>query len=130
MGVVIDYSHEQMVGNQPADGLYLLKRMGVPVMVSINAKYSSNDESRHQDRRRSVWPSSAAAIDTDYRGWFGEDQFTYRMGPVKAMLLSKGLFASMKGALRIYAVGQTRRCPGDRRCRHVIDIVKRILTGN
>jgi xylose isomerase len=48
MGVVIDYGHEQMVGNQPADSLYLLQRIGVPIAnFHINAaKYNSNDEDR------------------------------------------------------------------------------------
>ena len=39
-----------------------------------------------------------------YAGWFGEDQFTYRMEPVKAMSLSRELIANiMKKALKIYA---------------------------
>jgi xylose isomerase len=133
MGVVIDYGHEQMVGNQPADSLYLLKRMGVPIAnFHINAaKYNSNDEDRVTGTD-DIWRLAEfcyAAIDTDYQGWFGEDQFTYRMEPVKAMALSKELFANaMKKALKIYAVKdrlEAAQASGD--AGNVIDVVKRIL---
>jgi len=135
MGVVIDYGHEQMVGNQPADSLYLLKRMGVPIMnFHINAaKYNSNDEDRVTGTD-DIWRLAEfcyAAIDTDYQGWFGEDQFTYRMEPIKAMSLSKELFANaMKKALCIYAVKdqlEAAQRTGD--AGEVIDVVKKILTG-
>ncbi len=135
MGVVIDYGHEQMVGNQPADSLYLLRRVGVPIAnFHINAaKYNSNDEDRVTGTD-DIWRLAEfcyAAIDTDYQGWFGEDQFTYRMEPVRAMRLSKELFANaMKKALRIYAVREkleTAQESGD--AGEVIDVVKRILTG-
>lgn len=136
MGVVIDYGHEQMVGNQPADSLYLLKRMSVPIMnFHINAaKYNSNDEDRVTGTD-DIWRLAEfcyAAIDTDYQGWFGEDQFTYRMEPVKAMSLSKELFANaMKKALMIYDVREylaAAQQTGD--AGNVIDVVKRILTGS
>lgn len=133
MGVVIDYGHEQMVGNQPADSLYLLKRIGVPIAnFHINAaKYNSNDEDRVTGTD-DIWRLAEfcyAAIDTGYEGWFGEDQFTYRMEPIRAMLLSKELFANaMKKALKIYAVNdklEAAQKTGD--AGNVIDVVKRIL---
>ena len=134
MGVVIDYGHEQMAGNQPADSLYLLKRMGVPIAnFHINAaKYNSNDEDRVTGTD-DIWRLAEfcyAAIDTDYQGWFGEDQFTYRMEPVKAMRLSMELFANaMKKALLIYAKNTelvAAQDSGD--AGNVIDVVKKILT--
>ena len=134
MGVVIDYGHEQMAGNQPADSLYLLKRMNVPIAnFHINAaKYNSNDEDRVTGTD-DIWRLTEfcyAAIDTGYEGWFGEDQFTYRMEPVKAMRLSMELFSNaMKKALKIYAVKDnlaTAQRTGD--AGNVIDVVKRILT--
>lgn len=135
MGVVIDYGHEQMVGNQPADSLYLLKRMGVPIMnFHINAaKYNSNDEDRVTGTD-DIWRLTEfcyAAIDTKYEGWFGEDQFTYRMEPIKAMALSKELFANaMKKALQIYAVRENLEvAQGTGDAGEVIDVVKRILMG-
>ena len=136
MGVVIDYGHEQMAGNQPADSLYLLKRMGVPIMnFHINAaKYNSNDEDRVTGTD-DIWRLAEfcyAAIDTDYQGWFGEDQFTYRMEPIRAMSLSRELFANaMKKALNIYAMNdklEAAQATGD--AGEVIDVVKRVLTGS
>ena len=133
MGVVIDYGHEQMAGNQPADSLYLLKRIGIPIAnFHINAaKYNSNDEDRVTGTD-DIWRLAEfcyAAIDTGYDGWFGEDQFTYRMEPVRAMRLSKELFANaMKKALKIYAVRENlavAQQTGD--AGEVIDVVKRIL---
>ncbi len=135
MGVVIDYGHEQMVGNQPADSLYLLKRMGVPIAnFHINsAKYNSNDEDRVTGTD-DIWRLAEfcyAAIDTGYAGWFGEDQFTYRMEPVRAMRLSKELFANaMKKALLIFQDREKLEAAqrsGD--AGEVIDVVKRVLTG-
>lgn len=133
MGVVIDYGHEQMVGNQPADSLYLLKRMGVPIAnFHINAaKYNSNDEDRVTGTD-DVWRLAEfcyAAIDTGYIGWFGEDQFTYRMDPVRAMRLSKELFANtMKKALAIYRQrDKLEAAQASGETANVIDVVKRVL---
>lgn len=108
MGVVIDYGHEQMVGNTPADSLYMLKRVGVPIAnFHINgAKYNSNDEDRIAGTD-DIWrlvEFCYAALDTGYLGWFGEDQFTYRTEQVESMRLSREFFANcMKKALMIYA---------------------------
>lgn len=107
MGVVIDYGHEQMVGNTPADSLYLLNRIGVPIAnFHINgAKFNSNDEDRIAGTD-DIWrlvEFCYAAVDTGYEGWFGEDQFTYRTEQVLSMRLSKEFFANcMKKALKIY----------------------------
>jgi L-rhamnose isomerase len=136
MGVVIDYGHEQMVGNQPADSLYLLKRMGVPIMnFHLNAaKYNSNDEDRVTGTD-DIWrlvEFCYAAIDTGYEGWFGEDQFTYRMDPVRAMALSREFFANaMKRALQIYAVRdqlEAAQATGD--AANTIDVVKKYIMGS
>src|SRR2546423_9255546 len=97
-----------MAGSQTADRLYLLKRMGVPIMnFHLNAaKYNSNDEDRVTGTD-DVWrliDFCYAAIDTGYDAWFGEDQFTYRMAPVRAMALPKEFFpTAMKRALQISA---------------------------
>ncbi|MCK4326580.1 TIM barrel protein, partial [bacterium] len=108
MGVAIDYGHEQMYANEPADNLYTLKRLGVPItnFHLNNAKLHSNDEDRIAGTG-DIWRLADfcyGAIDTDYQGWFGEDQFTYRTDPVKSMALSRELFGNvMKKALQIYA---------------------------
>ncbi len=108
MGVAIDYGHEQMAGSNPAESLYLLKTLGVPIAnFHVNAaKFNSNDEDRIAGTD-DIWrfvEFCYAAADTGYAGWFGEDQFTYRTEQVASMRLSREFFANaMKKALRIYA---------------------------
>lgn len=133
MGVAIDYGHEQMYCNEPADNLYVCKRFGIPVVNFHvnNAKTHSNDEDRVTGTGDN-WRMADfcyAAIDTGYQGWFGEDQFTYRMDPVKAMSLSRELFGNvMKKALMIYARRdelEKAQATGD--AGNTIDVVKKIL---
>lgn len=133
MGVAIDYGHEQMVGNTPADSLYMLKRIGIPIAnFHINgAKFNSNDEDRIAGTD-DIWrlvDFCYAAIDTDYQGWFGEDQFTYRTEQVESMRLSREFFANcMKKALMIYAKKtelQEAQATGD--AGRTIQLVKRII---
>ncbi len=133
MGVCIDYGHEQMYCNEPADNLYVGKVLGVPIVNFHvnNAKTHSNDEDRVTGTGDN-WRFADfcyAAIDTGYDGWFGEDQFTYRMEPVKAMALSRELFGNlMKKALLIYARRdrlQEAQATGD--AGRTIDVVKDIL---
>ncbi len=136
MGVVIDYGHEQMVGTEPADNLYFLKRMGVPIRnFHINsARFKSNDEDRICGSD-DVWRFADfcyAAIDTNYDGWFGLDQFTYRMDPVRGMSLSRELFANhFKKALNIYArKDELEAARQSGKAEDVIDVVKKTLLGN
>ncbi len=133
MGVVIDYGHEQMVGNTPADSLYMLSRLRLPIAnFHINgAKFNSNDEDRiagTDDMWRFI-EFCYAAIATGYSGWFGEDQFTYRTEQVKSMRLSMEFFAnSMKKALKIYAIRkdlESAQSTGNAAL--TIDVVKKII---
>jgi len=133
MGVAIDYGHEQMYGDEPAAQLYMLKRFGVPIVnFHLNdAKYRSNDEDRVAGTS-DVWrlvDFCYAAIDVGYDGWFGEDQFTYRMEQVQAMRLSKEFFGNaMKKALLIYAHRdelEKARQSGDQAA--ILHLIKRII---
>ena len=133
MGVAIDYGHEQMYAVDPASMLYMAGLMGVPVVnFHLNtAKTHSNDEDRVAGTG-DLWrfiDFCYAAIDTGYDGWFGEDQFTYRMEPVSAMRLSKEFFANaMKKALLIYKERENlekARQHGDQTA--IMDIVKEII---
>jgi len=135
MGVAIDYGHEQMVGNTPADSLYLLKTLGIPIAnFHINgAKYNSNDEDRIAGTD-DIWrlvEFCYAAIDTGYDGWFGEDQFTYRTEQTISMHLSREFFANcMKRALVIYADRSrlhAAQATGD--AIQTIQVVKRAIYG-
>lgn len=133
MGVVIDYGHEQMVGNTPADSLYLLNTIGVPIAnFHINgAKFNSNDEDRIAGTD-DIWrlvEFCYAAIHTGYDGWFGEDQFTYRTEQVESMRLSREFFANcMKKALLIYARRdelEAAQATGD--AARTIEVVKKVI---
>lgn len=107
MGVAVDYGHEMMNGLEPAFNLHLAASVGVPVInFHVNsAKWRSNDEDRIAGTA-DIWQMvdfCLAAIETGYDGWFGEDQFTYRVDPVRAMALSREFFANcMKKALLIH----------------------------
>lgn len=133
MGVCIDYGHEQMYAVEPAATVYALNKLGIPLVnFHINtAKLHSNDEDRIAGTG-DIWRMVDfiyAAIDTGYEGWFGEDQFTYRMDPVKAMCLSKELFANLvKKALLIYSRREEFervRETGDQA--EIINFVKKII---
>ncbi|MBO3763448.1 MAG: TIM barrel protein [Candidatus Brockarchaeota archaeon] len=133
MGVCIDYGHEQMYAVEPAATVYALKQFDVPLVnFHINtAKLHSNDEDRVFGTG-DIWRMVDfiyAAIDTNYNGWFGEDQFTYRVDPVKAMYLSKEIFANLaKKALLIYSKKEELervRESGDQA--EVINFVKKII---
>jgi xylose isomerase len=133
LGVAIDYGHEQMYACEPAATVYAVKRFGVPLVnFHVNtAKLHSNDEDRVTGTG-DIWRMVDfiyAAIDTGYDGWFGEDQFTYRMEPIKGMSLSRELFGNLfKKALLIYSRRKelsAARNKGDQGA--VIDAVKRII---
>jgi len=133
MGVTIDYGHEQMYAVEPAFTVYVLNRMGVPITnFHVNtAKLHSNDEDRVFGTG-DVWrfvDYLYAAIDIGYDGWFSEDQFTYRMDPVKGIALSKELFGNlMKKALAIYARKdklEEARALGDQA--EVLNVVKKYI---
>ncbi len=133
MGAAIDYGHEQMYAVDPGATLYGMNVLGIPIVnFHVNtAKTHSNDEDRITGTG-DIWKMIEflyAAIDTGYSGWFGEDQFTYRVDPVVAMRLSKEFFANlMKKALKIYALKdelKSAQLTGD--ASKTIEIVKKII---
>lgn len=135
MGVTIDYGHEQMYASEPAATVYFLYKLDVPIAnIHINtAKLHSNDEDRVAGTG-DIWrlvDYLYALIDTNYGGWIGEDQFTYRMDPVKAMRLSREFFGNLfKKALKIYLVKdrlEEARSKADQA--EILEIVKKIMLG-
>ncbi len=133
MGVCIDYGHEQMVGNTPAESLYYLNAVNVPIAnFHINgAKFNRNDEDRIAGTD-DIWrlvEFCYAAIDTGYDKWFGEDQFTYRTDQVESMALTREFFANcMKKALRIYArKAELSKAQDTGDAARTIQLVKRII---
>ena len=135
MGIAVDYGHEQMYAVEPASMLYTAKKAGVEVInFHLNdSKTHSNDEDRIAGTG-DIWRFTDfcyATIDTGYKGWFGEDQFTYRTDPVKSMAQSREFFANiMKKALLIYAHKdelQKAQSTGDAIA--TINVVKRYIIG-
>ena len=74
-------------------------------------------------------PSRIQRLAAGYDGWFGLDQFTYRMDPVKGMSLSRELFANcMKKALVIYAQrDQLEAARNTGQAENVVDVVKKVI---
>ncbi len=107
MGVAVDYGHEHMYGNEAADAIYTTKRIGVDVVNFHinNARFNGEDDDMIAGTGN-LWKFVdfiLASIETDYQGWVGEDQFTYRVDAVKSMALSREFFGnSAKKALLIY----------------------------
>jgi xylose isomerase len=135
MGIAVDYGHEQMYAVEPASMLYTAKKAGVEVInFHLNdSKTHSNDEDRIAGTG-DIWrfcDFCYATIDTDYQGWFGEDQFTYRTDPVKSMAQSREFFANiMKRAMLIYAHKaelEKARSTGDAIA--TINVVKKYILG-
>ncbi|RLG83708.1 MAG: sugar phosphate isomerase/epimerase, partial [Thermoprotei archaeon] len=133
VGVVIDYGHELMYAVEPGYTVHLTHFLGVPIVgIHINAaKTHSNDEDRIVGTG-DLWQLIdflLATIETGYDGWYVLDQFTYRAEPVKAMRLSKELFANaMKKALAIYRIRdrvEEARARGDQV--EVLNLVKKIV---
>ncbi|MFX1293239.1 MAG: sugar phosphate isomerase/epimerase family protein [Promethearchaeota archaeon] len=133
MGVALDYGHIQMYAGEPADNLYTMKTFEIPILNFHvnNAKLHSNDEDRITGTG-DIWrfiDFCYASIATNYKGWFGEDQFEYRTDPVQAMLLSRELFGNcMKKALLIYTKKRElleAQASGD--AVKTINVVKRVI---
>lgn len=136
MGINIDYGHEQMDNTTPADSVYMLKVVGVPLIAShINeAKPKSNDEDRiagSGDWWRMI-EYIYATVETGFNGHFCEDQFTYRDEPVAAIAASREFFANIaRRALLIWRdrdVLQAAQAKGDGPS--VLNAIKRaVLSG-
>jgi len=97
-----------MYAVEPAFTVYLAKEFDVPLLsIHINtAKTHSNDEDRVVGTG-DLWQFVDflyATIDTEFRGWYVLDQFTYRMNPVAGLRASKTFFANAyKKALAVYS---------------------------
>jgi L-rhamnose isomerase len=106
-GVTVDFGHQRMYNSEPADAVYFLRSVGIPLRkTDINAaKPHSNDEDRITGMEDN-WVLADylyATIDCGFDGYYSEDQFSYRDDAVAAMALSRELFANvMKRALLIW----------------------------
>ena len=134
-GLTIDYGHQKMEATTASTACDLADWAGVPVH-----KFDINDARQGRNDQDLMFgtisiPESVEYLFTtfirDYRGYYSQDQFTYRDDPARAMERSLINFANLAlKAVRLYA----RRADLDRARAagtgpDVLDIVSPILVG-
>jgi xylose isomerase len=134
-GLTIDYGHQKMEGTTASTACDLAAYAGVPVH-----KFDINDARQGRNDQDLMFgtisiPESVEYLYTtfvrDYRGYYSQDQFTYRDDPTRSMERSMVNFANL--ALR--AVRVVARQPELDQARSagtgpdVLDIVSPILVG-
>ena len=134
-GLTIDYGHQKMEATTASTACDLAAYAGVPIH-----KFDINDARQGRNDQDLIFgsisiPESVEYLFTtfirDYRGYYSQDQFTYRDDPVRAMERSLINFANLAlKAVRLYA----RRADLDRARAagtgpDVLDIVSPILVG-
>src|SRR5437660_1469064 len=134
-GLTIDYGHQKMEGTTASTACDLAAYAGVPVhKFDINdARQGRNDQDCMFGTLSS--PESVEYLFTtfvrDYRGYYSQDQFTYRDDPTRAMERSMVNFANL--ALKAVRVLEQRSALDKARAAgtgpDVLDIVSPILVG-
>jgi len=134
-GLTIDYGHQKMEATTASTACDLAAYAGVPIH-----KFDINDARQGRNDQDLIFgtisiPESVEYLFTtfirDYRGYYSQDQFTYRDDPARAMERSLINFANLAlKAVRLYA----RRADLDRARAagtgpDVLDIVSPILVG-
>jgi xylose isomerase len=134
-GLTIDYGHQKMEATTASTACDLAAYAGVPIH-----KFDINDARQGRNDQDLIFgtisiPESVEYLFTtfirDYRGYYSQDQFTYRDDPARAMERSLINFANLSlKAVRLYA----RRAELDRARAagtgpDVLDIVSPILVG-
>ena len=107
-GLTIDYGHQKMEATTASTSCDLADYAGVPVH-----KFDINDARQGRNDQDCIFgtlsiPESVEYLYTtfvrDYRGWYSQDQFTYREDPTRAMERSMVNFANLAlKAVRILA---------------------------
>jgi xylose isomerase len=134
-GLTIDYGHQKMEGTTASTACDLAAYAGVPVH-----KFDINDARQGRNDQDLMFgtisiPESVEYLYTtfvrDYRGYYSQDQFTYRDDPTRSMERSMVNFANLAlKAVRVYArqrdLDQARRAGTGP---DVLDVVSPILVG-
>jgi xylose isomerase len=134
-GLTIDYGHQKMEGTTASTACDLAAFAGVPVH-----KFDINDARQGRNDQDCMFgtlsiPESVEYLFTtflrDYRGYYSQDQFTYRDDPTRAMERSMVNFANLAlKAVRLYgnrkALDQARVAGTGP---DVLDIVSPVLVG-
>jgi len=134
-GLTVDYGHQKMEGTTASTACDLAAFAGVPIH-----KFDVNDARQGRNDQDLIFGTVSlpeaveylfTTFERDYRGWYSQDQFTYRDDPTRAMERSWINFANLSlKAVRLYAKREElaearRRGTGP----DVLDIVSPILVG-
>jgi L-rhamnose isomerase len=134
-GLTIDYGHQKMEATTASTACDLAAYAGVPIH-----KFDINDARQGRNDQDLIFgtvsiPESVEYLFTtfvrDYRGYYSQDQFTYRDDPTRAMHRSMVNFANLAlKAVRLYArqdeLGRARAAGTGP---DVLDLVSPILVG-
>ena len=134
-GLTIDYGHQKMEATTASTACDLADYAGVPVH-----KFDINDARQGRNDQDCIFgtlslPESVEYLFTtfvrDYRGYYSQDQFTYRDDPTRAMERSMVNFANLAlKAVRLYA--QRERLDRARAAGtgpDILDVVSPVLVG-
>jgi xylose isomerase len=134
-GVTIDYGHQKMEATTASTACDLAAYAGVPVH-----KFDINDARQGRNDQDCIFgtlslPESVEYLYTtfvrDYRGYYSQDQFTYRDDPTRSMERSMVNFANLSlKAIRVYKQQEAlQRARAAGTGPDVLDIVSPILVG-
>jgi xylose isomerase len=134
-GLTIDYGHQKMEATTASTACDLAAYAGVPIH-----KFDINDARQGRNDQDLIFgtisiPESVEYLFTtfvrDYRGYYSQDQFTYRDDPTRAMHRSMVNFANLAlKAVRLYARGDDlARARAAGTGPDVLDVVSPILLG-
>ena len=134
-GLTVDYGHQKMEATTASTACDLAAFAGVPIH-----KYDINDARQGRNDQDLIFgtvsvPESVEYLFTtfvrDYRGWYSQDQFTYRDDPTRAMERSMVNFANLAlKAVRVYAKREELdRARAAGTGPDVLDVVSPILLG-
>ncbi len=108
-GLTVDYGHQKMEATTASTACDLAEYAGVPIH-----KYDVNDARQGRNDQDLIFgtvsiPEAAEYLYTtfvrNYRGWYSQDQFTYRDDPTRAMERSMVNFANIAlKAVKVYAL--------------------------
>jgi xylose isomerase len=134
-GLTIDYGHQKMEATTASTACDLATYAGVPIH-----KFDINDARQGRNDQDLIFgtvsiPESVEYLFTtflrDYRGYYSQDQFTYRDDPTRAMERSMINFANLAlKAVRLYArKDELDRARAAGTGPDVLDLVSPILVG-
>jgi xylose isomerase len=134
-GLTVDYGHQKMEATTASTACDLAAYAGVPIH-----KFDINDARQGRNDQDLMFgtvsiPEAVEYLFTtfvrDYRGYYSQDQFTYRDDPTRAMERSMVNFANLaRKAVRIYAQrGQLEQARAAGTGPDVLDLVSPILLG-